>query len=46
VNNGHLIETGGRHARSSVALTSFAFMFALSFQATMKREKSSSTVER
>ena len=33
-------------ARSSVAVTSFAFMVAQSFQATMKREKSSSTVER
>jgi hypothetical protein len=29
-----------------VAVTSFAFMVAQSFQATMKREKSSSTVER
>jgi hypothetical protein len=27
-------------------VTSFAFMVAQSFQATMKREKSSSTVER
>ena len=29
-----------------VAVTSFAFMVAQRFQATMKREKSSSTVER
>ena len=34
------------NARSSVAVTSCAFIVAQSFQATMKREKSSSTVER
>jgi hypothetical protein len=33
-------------ARSSVSVTSLARMLAQSFQATMNREKSSSTVER
>ena len=33
-------------ARSRVAVTSCAVMVAQSFQATMKREKSSSTLER
>ena len=46
VNNGHLIETAGRQRQIEGAVTSFAFMVAQSFQATMKREKSSSTVER
>ena len=38
VNDGHLIEPEAANARSSVAVTSFAFMVAQSFQATMKRE--------
>ena len=46
VNDGHVIEPGGRQRQISVAVTSCAFIVAQSFQATMKREKSSSTVER
>jgi hypothetical protein len=46
VTDGHLSSADANSARSSVAVTSFAFIVAQSFQATMKREKSSSTVER
>ena len=41
-----LVEPDAASARSSVAVTSSARIVAQSFQATMKREKSSSTVER
>jgi hypothetical protein len=46
VNEGDVVRPPTARARSRVAVTFSARMVAQSFQATMKREKSSSTVER